>query len=94
MSEKTHNEPLVLCGAKSKRTECPCKQPAMKNGRCRLHGGKSTGPRTPEGLEKSRKANWKHGFYSIKAREEKRIVGFVFRKSRYLLDELMTNFFK
>jgi len=38
------------------------------NGRCRVHGGKSTGPRTPEGLERSRRANWKHGYYS---REEK-----------------------
>jgi len=31
------------CGAKSKRTGKPCRQPAMQNGRCRLHGGKSTG---------------------------------------------------
>jgi len=31
------------CGAKSKRTGKPCRQPAMPNGRCRLHGGKSTG---------------------------------------------------
>jgi hypothetical protein len=23
-----------------------------------------TGPRTPEGLERSRRANWKHGYYS------------------------------
>ncbi|MDF2972517.1 MAG: hypothetical protein K0R61_2967 [Microvirga sp.] len=29
----------------------PCCQPAMPNGRCRLHGGLSTGPRTPEGLK-------------------------------------------
>ena len=29
---------------------------------CRMHGGKSTGPRTPDGLERSRKANWKHGY--------------------------------
>ena len=35
----------------------------MKNGRCRMHGGKSTGPRTPEGRERSRRANWKHGRY-------------------------------
>lgn len=26
-----------------------------------MHGGASTGPRTPEGLEKSRHANWRHG---------------------------------
>lgn len=45
----------------------PCKAPAMRNGRCRMHGGKSTGPRTPEGLERSRKANLKHGYYSAEA---------------------------
>jgi len=32
----------------------------MPNGRCKVHGGKSTGPRTPEGLQRSRRANWKH----------------------------------
>ena len=26
------------CGAKT-RSGCPCKGPAMKNGRCRMHGG-------------------------------------------------------
>ena len=29
--------------------------------RCRMHGGASTGPRTPEGIERCRKAAWKHG---------------------------------
>lgn len=59
---------LVLCGAKSKRNQGkPCQQPAMANARCRLHGGKCRGPRTKRGLEKARKANWKHGFYSGKA---------------------------
>lgn len=31
------------CGAKSKRTGKPCRNWAMANGRCRMHGGKSTG---------------------------------------------------
>jgi len=31
------------CGAKCKRTGEPCKNASMKNGRCRMHGGKSTG---------------------------------------------------
>src|SRR5262249_11746749 len=49
------------CGARSKRTGKPCRAAAMPNGRCKVHGGKSTGPRMPEGLERSRRANWKHG---------------------------------
>jgi hypothetical protein len=49
------------CGARSKRTGKPCQGAAMPNGRCKVHGGKSTGPRTPEGLERSRRANSKHG---------------------------------
>jgi hypothetical protein len=58
------------CGAK-RRDSGSCQQPAMPNGRCRLHGGKSTGPATAEGLERSRKANWKHGHYSAKAKQER-----------------------
>jgi hypothetical protein len=33
-----------------------------------MHGGHSTGPRTPEGLQRSRQARWKHGRYSQEAR--------------------------
>src|SRR5215831_21245292 len=36
------------CGAKTRKGTA-CQSPAMRNGRCQLHGGKSTGPRTPEG---------------------------------------------
>jgi hypothetical protein len=43
---------------------------AFAQTRCRLHGGASTGPRTPEGLLRSKRANWKHGLYSAKANEE------------------------
>jgi hypothetical protein len=28
----------------------------------------STGPRTPEGLERARKARWQHGYYSAEAK--------------------------
>ena len=59
------------CGARSKRTGKPCRAAAMPNGRCKVHGGKSTGPRTPEGLERSRRANWKHGYYSREAKAER-----------------------
>jgi hypothetical protein len=56
------------CGARSKRTGKPCRGAAMPNGRCKVHGGKSTGPRAPEGLERSRWANWKHGHFSREAK--------------------------
>src|SRR5215472_2414507 len=59
------------CGARSKRTGKPCQGAAMPNGRCKVHGGKSTGPRTPEGLERSRRANWKHGHFSREAKAER-----------------------
>jgi hypothetical protein len=40
------------CGARTRRG-VPCQGPAMANGRCRMHGGRSTGPRTKEGLARS-----------------------------------------
>ena len=51
------------CGAKT-RCHTLCQSPAMRNGRCRMHGGLSTGPRTPDGLERSRRARWIHGRFS------------------------------
>jgi hypothetical protein len=62
-----------LCGAQARtNNHQPCRQPAMKNGRCRLHGGKCTGPKTPEGKLKSAMAPYKHGRYTKKAIEERR----------------------
>lgn len=51
------------CGAKT-RKKYLCPQPAMKNGKCRFHGGKSTGPRTREGLERMRQSKLKHGKFT------------------------------
>jgi hypothetical protein len=38
------------CGARSNRTGLPCRAAVMPNGRWKIHGGKSTGPRTREWL--------------------------------------------
>jgi hypothetical protein len=48
------------CGAKT-RVGHPCGQPAMANGRCRMHGGCSTGARTAAGLARCRAARLVHG---------------------------------
>jgi hypothetical protein len=55
------------CGAKT-RIGSQCRCPAMANGRCRMYGGRSTGPHTPEGLERVRAARTKHGNYGADAR--------------------------
>lgn len=65
----TTNEPSAPkeCGART-RTGGVCRSLPLLNGRCHLHGGSSTGPRTEKGLRHSRRANWKHGAYAGTAR--------------------------
>jgi hypothetical protein len=48
------------CGAHCRTTGQPCRQAAMANGRCKMHGGLSTGPKNPA---------VKHNRYSREARE-------------------------
>ena len=55
------------CGAKT-RLGCPCRGPAMKNGRCRMHGGASTGPKTAEGRARIAAAHTIHGGYGAAMR--------------------------
>src|SRR5437764_8045673 len=75
------------CGAKTRRgSECQC--PAMANGRCRLHGGLSTGPKTAEGVESIRKAATKHGRYSQAARVERRQYRAMVEEARALVGRI------
>lgn len=73
----------VLCNGHSKRTKKPCGNIAMKNGKCRNHGGASTGPRTAEGKRKiaetTRARNLKTGetapiWYDMLTDEEKNLM--------------------
>ena len=61
------------CGAKT-RAGLVCRAPAMTNGRCRLHGGKSTGPRTTAGLAKVAAARTTHGNQGAAKRAQQRYV--------------------
>ena len=74
------------CGAKRKSDLKPCQGPAMRNGRCRVHGGLSTGPKTPEGLARSRRSNWKHGHHSADAILERATARALQREVRKWLD--------
>ena len=56
--------PGQRCGAKT-RWGTSCQRPAnKKNGRCRLHGGASTGAKTSEGRDRISQANMRHGKYT------------------------------
>lgn len=73
------------CGAKT-RAGTPCKRAACRGRtRCPLHGGRSTGPTSAEGLERSRRANWKHGRYSAEALAERQRAWQAIRQGRVLL---------
>jgi hypothetical protein len=58
------------------------------NGRCRMHGGASTGPRTVEGLARSQRARWKHGLYSADSLAEQKRVRELLSQSRELLKQM------
>jgi len=52
---------MQICLAKT-RSGNPCQRAGNpKNGRCHLHGGKSTGPKTDEGCARIAAAQFKHG---------------------------------
>jgi hypothetical protein len=57
----------------------------MRNGRCRLHGGKSTGPRTEEGRARIRAARTRHGRYTAESRAFQRGITTLLRSNRELL---------
>jgi len=78
------------CGAKTRRgTGCQC--PAMPNGRCRLHGGLSTGPKTAEGIERIRRAVTKHGRCSQAAKAKRAEYRNLLRDCREMLSGLSDN---
>ena len=64
--------PGPRCGAKTRRGT-GCQRPAnKKNGRCRLHGGASTGARTGEGRRCISQGNLRHGKYTKDKLEKRR----------------------
>jgi hypothetical protein len=62
--------------------------PAIENGRCRLHGGLSTGPKTLEDIERIRRAVMKHGNYSKLAKTERAEYRALLRACREMLTVL------
>ena len=60
------------CTAKSKTTGLQCGRPALKTSatqKCQFHGGRSTGPKSPEGRQRIANAQYRHGESSKAARQ-------------------------
>ena len=75
--------PAPRCGANT-RTGCPCKGPAMPNGRCRMHGG-ATPRHTPEARDRIAAARSTQGGRSKAARAMLARNGHCVRQARLLL---------
>jgi hypothetical protein len=69
------------CGARTRR-ETPCRAPAMKNGRCRMHGGMSPGG--PVGNQHA----LKHGLRTQKAILERRAITQLLKDCQDLIEEV------
>jgi hypothetical protein len=80
--------PGQRCEART-RKGTPCQRPArLPVGRCRLHGGSSTGPRTAEGLARLVASKIKHGRFTKERREAAKRRAQVARELRAELTEL------
>lgn len=60
----------------------------MANGRCRMHGGPSTGPQSAEGKARSSQNRLLHGRYSREAIQEQRESRELLRQCREFLVEV------
>lgn len=93
---KVHDKKGRLCGSK-KKSGGKCGRPAgwgtshPGSGRCKLHGGSSTGPNSEEGKKKIAANALKHGGYSEKLLnyEEREIYNFLYDETiiKYKLDK-------
>jgi len=75
------HEEIPRCHAKT-RADLLCGHYAMKNGRCRYHGGKSTGAKKPY-------RSITHGYYTKEAIIERRNMNLLLRDARDTVKEIL-----
>ena len=73
------HEEIPRCGAKT-RPGHPCGHYSMKNGRCRYHGGKSTGAKNPA---------VKHGYYTKKSIAERKWLNELIQEANEIASEII-----
>ena len=77
--EAARNAPR--CGAMTRRGTL-CQAPAMANGRCRMHGGKSPG--APLGNQNA----LKHGRYTTEAKAERQVLRELLKNCKEILERV------
>ena len=66
----SQDTPAPRCQAQSKRSKQQCRKASMTGKNvCRIHGGKSTGPKTLQGRNRCAAAKTVHGWETRKIRE-------------------------
>ena len=64
--------PAPRCQAKSKRSKQQCRKAAIRGKQvCRVHGGKSTGPKTEQGRKRCAAAKTLHGWETRELRNKR-----------------------
>ena len=72
------HEDVLRCGAKT-RSGGSCGHYSMANGRCRYHGGLSTGPKNPQ---------VKHGYYTKEAIAERKWLNELLKEANEFASEI------
>ena len=78
--QPSHLQQHPRCLARRRKSQALCQAPAMPNGRCRIHGGLSTG--APKG---KRNGMWRHGRYSQESIEVRRAIKALLRDAQATL---------
>ena len=78
-----------FCNAYSRSTKRPCIAKALSNGRCRNHGGLSTGPKTLEGKKRIAEATHKRMINGQKERAQEGFKRWIAAGGRDFLSQIM-----
>jgi hypothetical protein len=79
----------IVCGAYARTTGNPCLGRSLKNGRCKLHGGLSTGPKSLEGKKRLAEATQKRMVNGQKERAQEGFKRWIAGGGRDLLSQTM-----
>ena len=80
---------ITRCGAYARTTGNPCLGRSLKNGRCKLHGGLSTGPKTLEGKKRIAEATHKRMVNGQKEKAKEGFKRWIARGGRDFLSQTM-----